>query len=85
MQKIKSEETKAKISAAKRGCSRPEGAGIPKIKLEVIDVETGMKTIYPSISAAAEALGVFSGSIRTYFSRNTQKPYKGRYLMKKVT
>ena len=36
------------------------------------------------MSEAAKAIGVPSGSIRMYFSRNTQKPYKGRYLLQKI-
>ena len=30
------------------------------------------------------ALGVPTGSISMYFYRNTQKPYKGRYLLQKI-
>ena len=36
------------------------------------------------MSEAAKAIGVPSGSIRMYFYRNTQKPYKGRYLLQKI-
>jgi hypothetical protein len=36
------------------------------------------------LSEVGEALGVPTGSIRMYFSRNTQKPYKGRYLLQKL-
>jgi group I intron endonuclease len=83
----------ANLSAAKlgntnatggKGRKRAEGAGSPSVQIEVIDMETGMKTTYPSMSETAQALGVPSGSIRTYFSRNTQKPYKGRYLLQKL-
>lgn len=87
-----SEEAKVKMSAAKignnnasggKGRKRAEGAGSPSVPLEVFDQETGMKTMYPSMSAVAKALGVPSGSIIMYFSSNTQKPYKGRYFLKK--
>ena len=58
-----------------KGRKRAEGAGSPSVQVEVIDQETGMKTIYCSMSAVGKALGVASGSIRMYFSSNTQKPY----------
>jgi hypothetical protein len=83
-----SEETKAIIFATKignknaiggKGRKRAEGAGSPNVPIEVFDKETGIKTIYPSMSAVAKALGVPSGSIIIYFSRNTLKYYKKRY------
>lgn len=87
-----SEETKAKISLAQVGRKhseetkaklldriRSEQSGIPKVKIEVFDQETGIKTIYPSISEGARALGLDTGSISRYFSRGTIKPFKGRY------
>jgi group I intron endonuclease len=67
-----------------KGKPRPEEAGSPSVPVEVFDPETGIKTIYPSMSAVAQALGVPSGSIRMYFSRNTQKPFKGRYVLQKL-
>lgn len=87
------EEARARMSEAKKGNknatggkgrSRAEGAGSPSVSIEVLDQETGMKTTYPSMSAVAKALGVPSGSIRMYFSRNTMKPYKERYFLQKV-
>jgi hypothetical protein len=89
-----SEEAKAKMSAAKKGNNnatggkgrkRAEGAGSSSVPIEVFDQKTGMKTIYPSMSAVAKALGVPSGSIRMYFSSNTVKPYKGRYFLQRLT
>jgi len=56
----------------------------PSVPVEVLYRETGIKIIYPSMSEVGEALGVPTGSIRMYFSRNTQKPYKGRYLLQKL-
>jgi hypothetical protein len=88
-----SEEAKAKMSDAKKGNKnatggkgrkRAEGAGSPNVPVEVFDQETGMKTIYPSMSEVGKGLGVPSGSIRMYFSSNTRKPYKGRYLLQKL-
>lgn len=67
-----------------KGRKRAEGTGSPRVPIEVFDKETGIKTTYPSMSGVGKALGVPSGSIRMYFSRNTQKPYKGRYLLQKL-
>lgn len=63
----------------------PDGAGSPSVQIEVSDQETGTKTVYPSMNEAARALGVPPGSIRMYFYRNTLNPYKGRYLLQKLT
>ena len=87
-------ETKAKMSVQKRGNKnatggqgrkRAEGAGSPSVSVEVLDQETGIKTIYPSMSGVGKALGVPSGSIRMYFSRAKSKPFKGRYLLQKLS
>ena len=97
MGKIVSEETKVKISKAllgnknaknNLGRERPEGAGSPSVQIEVLDLETNIKTIYSTMNETGRALDVpsplGSGSIRIYFSRNTLKPYKGRYLLRKI-
>ena len=75
--KLKKKHTKLGNVNARggKGRKRAEGAGSPSVQVEVIDQETGMKTIYCSMSAVGKALGVASGSIRMYFSSNTQKPY----------
>lgn len=67
-----------------KGRKRAEGGGSPSVPIEVFDQETGIKTTYPSMSGVGKALGVPSGSIRMYFSSNTLKPYKGRYLLQKL-
>lgn len=46
------------------GNKRAKGAGNPGIKVEVLDQETGIITVYSSMSETAKALGVPSGSIR---------------------
>ena len=51
------------------GRKRAEVADSPNVRVEVFDKETGMKTIYPSMSEVSKGLGVPSGSIRMYFSR----------------
>jgi hypothetical protein len=66
------------------GRKRAEGAGSPSIPIEVFDLETSTKTFYPSMNETGRALGVASGSIRVYFSRNSQNHFKGRYILTKT-
>lgn len=54
------------------------------MKLEVTNVETKEVTIYPSISAAARALGYRQPSISLYLKENRTNPFKGIYLFKFV-
>jgi excinuclease UvrABC nuclease subunit len=54
------------------------------ITVEVFDLELNTKTTFGSISEAAKALSICSSSIRSYFCKNQQKPYKDRYIFKKV-
>jgi hypothetical protein len=88
----KSEETRRRMSEARLGISFSEdtrrrlsearkvnGAGIPCVPIEVLDLETGIKTTYDSMSEVARALGICRGSISQYLSRNQQKPYKNKY------
>lgn len=49
-------------------------------KLEVTNVETQEVTLYPSIGAAARALGYRQASISLYIKENRTKPFKGLYL-----
>ena len=59
-----SEETKKRF----KGRLRPVGAGIPSVAIEVLDLETGIKTVYSSIGETARALDVAQSSISYYFS-----------------
>ena len=52
--------------------------------IEVFDIETKIKRIYDSMSAAARDLGVPESSIMMYFYRNNLKPFKKRYIIKKL-
>jgi group I intron endonuclease len=63
-----------------KGRPRTEGSGKPSVPLEVVDLETGIKTIYPSISEAAGAIGITHSSISMVFKR---KPGESTILMKK--
>lgn len=85
-----SEETKLKMSEAKKGNksslgrNRPEGAGKPGVSIEVLDLSTGLQTVYASIREAERALDLSAGRLAMYFYRNTQGPYQGRYKITKV-
>jgi group I intron endonuclease len=74
-----SEYTRRRMSAARKGKTKIEGSGRPSVSIEVLDLETGIKTIYPSTSEAARALGIRRVSISQYLSRNQQKPFKNKY------
>ena len=82
--KLRSEETRANISSSQKGRPRPEGAGKLSQKIQVIDIKNNLTTIYDSISLAALALNIDKSVISKYFINNQKKPYKGRYLFKKL-
>lgn len=75
-----SEETKAKL----RNRVRSDRSGKPKVQIEVFDLETNIKTIYPSISEMARVLKVHKGSVSKYLSCAYKRPFKGkeRYILK---
>lgn len=52
--------------------------------VEVTNVETKEVRIYPSIGAAARALGYRQPSISLYLKENRTNPFKGMYLFKLV-
>ena len=79
-----SEATIKRISESLVGNKRAVGGKRVMTPIEVLDLETGKKTVYPSISDTAKALGALSSSIRSYFSRNIRSPFKGRYVLIKV-
>lgn len=99
--KLLPEETKAKISDLLSGDKHPlygkERSKESKDKimlsqknrhdLEVFDTETNSVTVYPSVRAAAKAIGISSSTIDSYFKyspRSAQKePCKGRYVLSK--
>ena len=78
-----SDETKLKISDAKKGQPKIEGTGIPSQQIEVFDNKNNTITSYDSMSEAARALNINKSVINLYFTRNQQKPYKGQYTFKK--
>ena len=52
-------------------------------EIEVFDVENNTTTIYSSISEGATKLNIPKSAIINYFSRNQDKPYKGKYRFNK--
>lgn len=54
------------------------------IKIEVVDTLNNTSEVYNSIRTAAKGLGIGTASIRHYFTRNQKKPYKNRYIFRKV-
>lgn len=70
-----SEEIRAKLFASQKNkCQR----------IEVLDLDTNETTSYDSVRAAGRALDIKQSRITTYFSQNQKKPYKGRYIFKKI-
>jgi len=54
------------------------------IKIEVFDLQENTTTYYNSMDEAGRALNIRHSIISLYFARNQQKPYKGRYVFKKI-
>lgn len=54
------------------------------LKLEVLDVETNVKTIYSSITSAAKDLSIRQPSISLYLKDKRTKPFKGKYIFKLI-
>lgn len=91
-----SEETRAKISSSQKtvnrlgeknpmfGKARSEGSGRPSQRISVLNVINNNTSVYDSINAAALALGIKPTVISKYFINNQKKPYKGKYIFKKV-
>jgi len=80
-----SETTIEKIRISLLGNQRAVGGERKLTPIKVIDNLTGIKTEYPSITLAAKALKVLKGSLTGYFSKGTETPFKGRYVLTKVT
>jgi len=66
------------------GKKKIEGSGSPAKVIEVFDLEEKTMSSYNSIHFAARALNISHSIIVKYFSRNQQKPYKGRYTFKNI-
>jgi hypothetical protein len=53
-------------------------------KIEVTDLEQKTTINYDSFSEAARALGIRWTVIKNYLDNNQKKPYKGKYIFKKI-
>ena len=58
---------------------------IIRVEVSATDTQTGLTTNYASISEAARGLDAAASSLFRYFSRETNKLFKGRYVLRKVT
>jgi hypothetical protein len=54
------------------------------LRLEVLDVETNIKTIYCWLTKAAKELGIRQPSISLYLKDKRTKPFKGKYFFKLI-
>jgi hypothetical protein len=79
-----SDETRKKISDTMSGKLKVKGSGRPAQKIEVTDLVENTTISYNSICEAARALEVDLSIITKYFRNNQKKPYKNRYIFKKV-
>lgn len=52
--------------------------------IEVTNIITNEVTKYPSVTSAAEFLGISAASISTYFNRKRTTPYRNKYLFKLI-
>jgi group I intron endonuclease len=98
-EKPRPEETRAKISASKKGIPKSVetkakmsaskvGNSYSKnqpnsLKIVVTDLELDTKTTYNSIRAAAKAINLQHSIISKYFKNNRIKPFRGRYVFTK--
>lgn len=78
------------LNLRKKGSPRPEGAGTPSVKIEVVDTLTQEKMVFTSISEAARAIGFTKEGISVAFKRQKEKGVefifikKKRYMLKKI-
>ena len=77
-----------RLAIKNKGRPKTEGSGSPSVSIEVLDLETGIQTIYPSISEAARAIGVTPASIFMAFKRQGESIIwvkKRRYKITKLS
>ena len=74
------EDTKTNFLLNKKNIRKQSSA----LTLEVLDVETNIKTIYTSITSAAKFLHIPQPSISLYLKNKRTNPYKGKYIFKLI-
>jgi group I intron endonuclease len=62
------------------GKPKPEGAGRPPQRLEVLYKKTNLTTTFDSMSEAARSLNIRRQAIKDFLANNQQKPHKGKYI-----
>jgi group I intron endonuclease len=55
-----------------------------RLMISVTDILTNIETIYDSVNQAEKALDFSSGQISQYFNKDQKKPFKKRYILKKI-
>jgi len=66
------------------GKPKPSGSGRVCQSIEVSDLQEKTTTSYNSIGEAARALNINNGTISKYFANDQTKPYKGKYIFKRI-
>jgi len=93
-----SEQAKANISAKLSGNNHPlfgttrseqdklkmSLSQSSKIGLEVTDLQTNVVSLYATMREAAKAIDCRSSALSNYFSQSQVKPFRGRYLLRKI-
>lgn len=93
-----SEQAKANISAKLSGNNHPlfgttrseqdklkmSLSQSSKIGLEVTDLQTNIVSLYATMREAAKAIDCRSSALSNYFSQSQVKPFRGRYLLRKI-
>jgi len=88
---VRSKEYKKKISESLTGIKKSKESKLKALlsnpnstKIEVTDWKLDTKTLYHSIREAARALDINNKTISNFLRNNQKKPYKGRYIFKKI-
>lgn len=81
------EEHLKRLHLSRKGCPRPEGAGVPSVPIEVLDTKNNETTIYISICEAARAIGVSQAAISKAFKKQGESTIliKKQYKITKLS
>jgi len=77
-------ETRNKISLSLIGNKRSVGGPRSLIPCIVLDVTTNVSTRYKSVTLAAEGVGSSPKAVRKYLKKNSEKPFKKKYIITKL-
>ena len=79
-----SSEVRELMSEKKIGKPKHIGSGRSPQKIEVMDNENNITTVYNSMAEAGKAIGINPDAISQYLNKNTIKPYKKRYTFRRI-